>query len=248
MDVKKNTSWRQQPVSVLSNTGTFIQDCSPQTATILLKKKLVVVANINPLTVQMNCEYKNQIEEAEILIKSKIKKKEKAQKKYQIAYYNKNKSIGRKKAPKKIRRQKGDKKKRTNESAKVLMNNNKDAIVEKLFKRKTIWNLTKGEIKQIGESQDWRCFYCTKDAEDCSLNHYLPIKLGGLANKKNTVIACKGCGSLKRQKHPKEFYEYILKYGIKGYIYENSLFFKKISKEQDKNKVKKNGTKKIKKC
>lgn len=238
--------WRKNNVIVLSKKGENIGMCSPNATTVLLRKKIVKVYCVNPFTIQLIKSNKNSIskaeEEAKIIELKKIesaKIQKERQKEFVIKKREIEKLLGKKEAK--------HKKKLINyfgyastygysrrDSNKIYMKRNKEKIKAMQQRRRASGTLSGVEIKEIGEGQQWRCFYCMLEIkESYSLDHYHPIKLGGLTNKDNIVLCCRTCNSIKNMKTPKEFYEYILKYGIKGYIYENSHFFKRIRAEME---------------
>ena len=83
--------WRLTDVAVISKDGELINHCSPKATTELLRLKIVRVININPFTIQMNCDYKNQIQEAEDLVKEKADRKKIIKEKADKKYYEKRK-------------------------------------------------------------------------------------------------------------------------------------------------------------
>jgi 5-methylcytosine-specific restriction endonuclease McrA len=65
--------------------------------------------------------------------------------------------------------------------------------------------------KRIAKKQSNHCYYCSTTFDDnnlqlrCTLDHFLPISLGGIDDRKNTVAACFRCNNRKDNLHPKDF-------------------------------------------
>lgn len=59
--------------------------------------------------------------------------------------------------------------------------------------------------------QDGRCFYCNRYVfiEDSTLDHILPVALGGTTNRYNSVMSCWSCNHIKADNRPKLSHIYI---------------------------------------
>lgn len=225
-----------ESIDIYSKDEKFIKTSFRESIKILFKKKLIKAFAYNPFKVKFNFEndyIEDYIDKAEkealILIKNRNK--------YYTEYYNKIKNFGKRFAPIKKKITRDDNKQffyypSKKESRLLYQKKNKDKLRESYILRKNSGSLKKWEISEIAEKQKWRCFYCMKKINNkYSKDHYIPIKLGGLTTKENIVLCCLTCNISKGKKTPLDFYKYVLSYGIKGYIYENSLFFKKIKSE-----------------
>ena len=65
----------------------------------------------------------------------------------------------------------------------------------------------KARAREIRASQWWRqeigkgvCYHCEQiiPREELTMDHLIPISRGGKSNKKNLVVSCKRCNSLKK--------------------------------------------------
>ena len=65
----------------------------------------------------------------------------------------------------------------------------------------------RAKAKEMRKSLWWRqqlgkgvCYHCEQQFErdDLTMDHLIPIARGGLTTKKNVVVACKECNSLKK--------------------------------------------------
>lgn len=65
----------------------------------------------------------------------------------------------------------------------------------------------KAKARELRASQWWRqeigrgvCYHCEKKfpKEELTMDHLIPLSRGGRTLKKNVVVSCKGCNSLKK--------------------------------------------------
>lgn len=65
----------------------------------------------------------------------------------------------------------------------------------------------RAKAREIRASQWWRqeigkgaCYHCGQkfSREDLTMDHLIPISRGGKSTKKNIVVSCKECNSLKK--------------------------------------------------
>lgn len=65
----------------------------------------------------------------------------------------------------------------------------------------------RAKAKEMRKSLWWRqqlgkgiCYHCQQhfDREELTMDHLIPIARGGRTTKKNVVVACKQCNSLKK--------------------------------------------------
>jgi 5-methylcytosine-specific restriction protein A len=65
----------------------------------------------------------------------------------------------------------------------------------------------KARAREIRASQWWRqeigkgvCYHCEQkfSREELTMDHLIPVSRGGKSNKKNLVVSCKRCNSLKK--------------------------------------------------
>lgn len=233
-----NINYFLEPIDVYSDNDVFIKTSFRESIKILFRKKLIKTFSYNPFKVKFICEHKNHIEDSEKNALNIIEKR----KMYYQECRKKRKENGVRIAPIQktiIKTKERHDKTRTffnypskKESRLLYQIKNKDKLKESYIIRRNSGVLKKWDILDIGDKQKWTCFYCMRKINSkFSKDHYIPIKLGGLTTKDNIVLCCLSCNKSKGKKTPLEFYNYILKYGIKGYIYEKSLFFKKIKSE-----------------
>ena len=62
-------------------------------------------------------------------------------------------------------------------------------------------SVTKEEIKKLKEKSNGICYYC-KERKKLSIDHVIPLKLGGKNEISNMVMACINCNSQKQAKDP----------------------------------------------
>lgn len=73
----------------------------------------------------------------------------------------------------------------------------------------------KAKARELRQSDWWRkiiqqgseCFYCQKHivGEQITMDHVVPIALGGKSTKDNIVCACLDCNQKKRSQNPVDF-------------------------------------------
>lgn len=65
----------------------------------------------------------------------------------------------------------------------------------------------KARARELRASQWWRqqlgrgiCYHCEQKfpREELTMDHLIPVSRGGRSTKKNVVVSCKGCNSLKK--------------------------------------------------
>jgi len=64
--------------------------------------------------------------------------------------------------------------------------------------------VSKEEIGDIRTAAKGRCFYCGQKAR-LSLDHVIPLALGGKHEKANLVMACLSCNSSKNDSPPEVY-------------------------------------------
>jgi len=76
-----------------------------------------------------------------------------------------------------------------------------ETVAPELVKRE------RAKAREIRASQWWRqqigqgvCYHCEKKflREELSMDHLIPLSRGGRSTKKNIVVSCKQCNSLKK--------------------------------------------------
>lgn len=67
-------------------------------------------------------------------------------------------------------------------------------------------SFTTGDIKRIGEHQNWLCAWCSKKVrKGYHVDHIMPISKGGSNSPDNLQILCKSCNLHKHAKDPIEW-------------------------------------------
>src|SRR5689334_10215373 len=83
--------------------------------------------------------------------------------------------------------------------------------------RQANWNgskwLRKDKRLAIYLRDDWRCLYCDKSLKNVkprqrTLDHVIPVALGGNNEATNLVTCCKRCNDLKNDRHMQDFCKY----------------------------------------
>ena len=76
----------------------------------------------------------------------------------------------------------------------------------------------KDKARQLRKSRWWqqkcsqgRCFYCGRPVKfkQLTMDHVVPLTMGGRSTKDNLVPACKSCNSKKQSMMPIEWQEYL---------------------------------------
>ena len=64
---------------------------------------------------------------------------------------------------------------------------------------------------RLFDEQTGKCYYCQEsldnDSHTTTIDHMIPLALGGKDNRRNRVLACADCNALKRGTTPKGFAE-----------------------------------------
>jgi len=98
-------------------------------------------------------------------------------------------------------------------------------------KGKQMKHLTKEEFikierkkaRRLKDTRWWRrklekgiCYYCGRKVsrEELTMDHKIPLALGGTSSRENIVLACKECNTKKKSLPPWEWEEYLTK--LKG--------------------------------
>ena len=74
-------------------------------------------------------------------------------------------------------------------------------------KRDNGGTLSRDIIATLLAEQDGKCTYCCEPLEGVRfhLDHFMPVKLGGMDDDSNVVLACPRCNLSKRHSHPLDF-------------------------------------------
>lgn len=92
---------------------------------------------------------------------------------------------------------------------KMWEQNNRELLLTYQAKRRvqTEGKLSKGLVDLLLEEQGWKCPYCLCELskEKFSMDHYMPLALGGAHSDDNIQLTCARCNSRKRDKHPAKF-------------------------------------------
>ena len=88
------------------------------------------------------------------------------------------------------------------------------------FFSEDIMRREKQKAREIRKSQWWKrrlakgeCYYCGNPfpAHELTMDHLIPLSLGGKSNKGNLVAACKTCNNNKKNMLAFEWEEYLKK-------------------------------------
>lgn len=93
--------------------------------------------------------------------------------------------------------------------------------------------------QQIWYRDNWQCMYCGKKVPhvQVTVDHFMPLELGGLDDEENYITACRQCQKAKGNRDPEEYcksndldYE-----GLKAYLNGTAsrLFINHLQKEMD---------------
>lgn len=79
----------------------------------------------------------------------------------------------------------------------------------KVFHRKVRYEISGAVQQKVWVADQLRCMYCNKKMGDVQLtiDHFIPIELGGVNNTSNYLSACRRCNKDKGSEDPKEFCE-----------------------------------------
>ena len=77
----------------------------------------------------------------------------------------------------------------------------------KAFHRKLRYEISGLTQQKIWRADDFKCQYCERPIGDVQLtiDHFLPLELGGLNEVANYLSACRKCNKDKGSTHPKEW-------------------------------------------
>jgi len=77
----------------------------------------------------------------------------------------------------------------------------------KVFHRKARYEISGAVQQKIWVADGLKCMYCDKKMGDVQLtiDHFIPLELGGQNNDKNYLSACRRCNKDKGSEDPKEF-------------------------------------------
>ncbi len=77
----------------------------------------------------------------------------------------------------------------------------------KVFHRKVRYEISGAVQQKIWVADGLKCMYCDKKMGDVQLtiDHFIPLELGGQNNDKNYLSACRRCNKDKGSEDPKEF-------------------------------------------
>lgn len=67
-------------------------------------------------------------------------------------------------------------------------------------------SITRGEWRSLIDLFEFgTCLYCRTSGHKLTVDHWLPVKLGGRTEMGNLIPCCKSCNSKKGAKHPDEW-------------------------------------------
>ena len=77
----------------------------------------------------------------------------------------------------------------------------------KVFHRKVRYEISGAVQQKIWVADGLKCMYCDKKMGDVQLtiDHFIPLELGGQNNDRNYLSACRRCNKDKGSEDPKEF-------------------------------------------
>lgn len=77
----------------------------------------------------------------------------------------------------------------------------------KVFVRKARWEISGAVQQKIWKADGVQCMYCGKLMGDVQLtiDHFIPLELGGANNQTNYLSACRRCNKDKGSSHPKDY-------------------------------------------
>lgn len=84
-----------------------------------------------------------------------------------------------------------------------------DGGLTKAFHRKVRYEISGAVQQKIWVADKFICVYCTGEMGKVQLtiDHFIPLELGGVNNEKNYLSACRKCNKNKGSQHPKDFLE-----------------------------------------
>jgi len=77
----------------------------------------------------------------------------------------------------------------------------------KVFQRKVRWEISGVVQQKIWRADGFECVYCNRKMGDVqlSVDHFIPLELGGVNNETNYLSACRKCNKDKGSQHPKDW-------------------------------------------
>ncbi len=99
----------------------------------------------------------------------------------------------------------------------------KNGKASKSLAKEDFIKIERKKARELKNTRWWRrklergvCYYCGRKVpkEELTMDHKIPLALGGRSTRENIVPACKECNSLKKFLPPWEWEEYLQK--LKG--------------------------------
>lgn len=77
----------------------------------------------------------------------------------------------------------------------------------KAFHRKVRYEISGAVQQKVWVADGYRCLYCRRPmgAVQLTIDHFLPLELGGANNTSNYLSACRKCNKDKGSQHPRDF-------------------------------------------
>lgn len=81
------------------------------------------------------------------------------------------------------------------------------ATLPKIFQRKVRYEISGAVQQKVWATDGFRCMYCGAEMGKVlmTVDHFIPLELGGKNDTSNYIAACKPCNKKKGSSHPVEF-------------------------------------------
>lgn len=91
----------------------------------------------------------------------------------------------------------------------LILEHDSAGIMIKAIHRKVEYAISGAVQQQIWYRDGWQCMYCGKKVPEVqvTIDHFVPLELGGENNQHNYLTACRQCQKSKGNRNPKEYCE-----------------------------------------
>lgn len=85
--------------------------------------------------------------------------------------------------------------------------NGSQATLPKIFQRKLRWEISGAVQQKVWTADGFMCVYCHRRMGDVlmTVDHFVPLELGGKNDVTNYLAACKPCNKSKGSQHPEQW-------------------------------------------
>ena len=82
-----------------------------------------------------------------------------------------------------------------------------DGGLTKAFHRKVRYEISGAVQQKVWVADEFKCIYCNRPMGEVQLtiDHFIPLELGGVNNQTNYLSACRKCNKEKGSQDPKDF-------------------------------------------